>query len=115
MMLRVMLCMLCMMSMRNVMYEHVRVYCSSFMTRIVNGEVVKEEATSSSKSGPIGFVISLIQSLINFIKLFLASIFNPRSLTNSYRRPPPGGGGGGPKRPTVIHRIKMPENCRAGS
>lgn len=82
------------------------------MTRIVNGRVVDE---TTAPRGPIGFLISFIQSIINFIKIFFSSIFNPRAMTNTYRKPPPSGGDGGPKRPTVIHRIKMPENCKAGS
>ena len=85
------------------------------MTRIVNGRVVSDEEYQTSL-GPIGHVMKVIRQIIAFIQLFFQSIFNPQSLTSTYRRDNRGpGGGGGPKRPTMIHRIRPAENCRAGS
>ena len=87
------------------------------MTRIINGKLVSEEEYQNRFSGPIGYILRIIRQIIAFIQLFFQSIFNPQSLTNTYRRNDrgPGGGPGGPKRPTIINRIKPSENCRAGS
>jgi hypothetical protein len=86
------------------------------MTRIINGKVLSDEEARKHRYGPFAFIAAMIASVVEFIKLFFRSIFNPRSLTNSYRKPPGSGGGpAGPKRPTIINRIKPAENCRAGT
>jgi hypothetical protein len=84
------------------------------MTRIVDGRIVTDEE-DIRKYGPLGWFISFIRSIVAFVQLFFQSVFNPHAMTNTFRRPGSGGGGGGPKRPTMIHRIKPSENCRAGS
>lgn len=86
------------------------------MPRIVNGKVFTDEEAREARFGPFAFIIAFFESIIAFIRIFFRSIFNPRSLTNSYRRPRgPPGGGSGPRKPTIINRIKPSENCRAGT
>jgi len=85
------------------------------MPRIVNGKVLSDEDARKVRYGPFAFIIAFFESLIAFIQIFVRSIFNPRSLTNSYRKPRGPGGGSGPRRPTIINRIKPSENCRAGT
>jgi len=87
------------------------------MTRIVNGKVVtEEEYWKSMTSGPFGLIVSILRQIYLIIRLFISSIFNPQSLTNTYRRDDRGPGGeDGPKRPTMIKRITPLSNCQAGS
>lgn len=77
--------------------------------------MVSDEEADRMRFGILAPIIAFIRSIIAFIQLFFQSVFNPQSLTNTYRRQGPGGGPGGPRKPTVVHRIKPSENCRAGS
>ena len=87
------------------------------MTRIVNGKVVtEEEYWKSMTSGPFGFIVAFLRHIYLFLKLFVSSILDPQSLTNSYRRDGKGpGGDDGPRKPPVIKRITPLANCQAGS
>lgn len=93
--------------------ERIIAFHLASMTRIVGGKIVSEEE-ALKRYGPFRFIVAFFLSIFAFIKLFFQSIFNPQAMSN-YRRGPGSDGSGGGRKGPMIHRIKAPENCRAGS